>query len=523
LRKIKIPTLKPTLYKYISIFEGMATLSVTLRTDQPNKKDGSCRIIILYRNGNEIPYKHSVGKNVLPEHFDFGKEKVIKHKKASEINYLIEQQKKIISDIVFDLERDEIVPTTKRVKALVKKVVSKKAVESLAKSKITSKLDKEPRMGVPLPEEAWHEMIDLKKNLIDEDTISIYRTTLKHLINYCILHNRKLNWELFDNDFYNHWSNYFIEDCENQYGDIGLSNNTIGKYFKTLKTFLYWGIDKEYHSSLKFKRYKVIQEEIDIYPLTESHLAQIVAFCDDDKNEFRLRKVASLFVFLATTGLRFSDGQKLVYGDFSYSGEGDIEQQVLKITSEKTDQNLLIPLNIYSLREITRNALDFEQGKLKISDILKPKDDFFDFGDLRKFFNNKLELEQPLLPQISSVKFNKYIKEVAEQCNFVEQIKVTRKSGSAQETKRYHLWEKISSHDCRRTFITLSLAKGMRPETVMSITGHTSYKTMLRYNKLTDKVKIEEFQSVWGKSEKTFDDVFGNAELSVGKKTENKD
>ena len=62
----------------------------------------------------------------------------------------------------------------------------------------------------------------------------------------------------------------------------------------------------------------------------------------------------------------------------------------------------------------------------------------------------------------------------------------------------------------------------MRPETVMSITGHTSYKTMLRYNKLTDKVKIEEFQEVWGKSEKTFDDVFGNAEVTIGEKKKKK-
>lgn len=493
----------------------MATISVTLRTDQPSL-DGRCRIIILYRNGNEAAFKYSVGEKVLPEHFDFVSEKVVKHKKAKEFNYLIEQQKKLISDVVFDLQRDEIVPTTKRVKALVRKFVDKKEIESLAKVKTRINLDKERRTDVPLPEEAWYEMIELKKNLVDGDTIGIYKTTLNHLINYCILHNRKFNWELFDNDFYSYWSNYFIEDCENQYGDIGLSNNTIGKYFKTLKTFLYWAFDKEYHTSLKFKRYKVIQEEIDIYPLSESHLVQIVAFCDNEENEFRLRKVASLFVFLATTGLRFSDGQSLVYGDFSYSGDGEIEQQVLKITSEKTDQKLMIPLNIYSLKEITRNALDFEKGKLKISDILKPKDNFFDFGDLREFFKNKLELEQPLLPQISSVKFNKYIKEVGKLCNFIEQIKVTRKSGSQKETKRYQLWEKLSSHDCRRTFITLSLAKGMRPETVMSITGHTSYKTMLRYNKLTDKVKIEEFQDVWGKSEKTFDDVFGNAKISIG-------
>ena len=38
----------------------------------------------------------------------------------------------------------------------------------------------------------------------------------------------------------------------------------------------------------------------------------------------------------------------------------------------------------------------------------------------------------------------------------------------------------------------------------------------MRYNKLTEKVKINEFHDIWGKSVKTFDDVFGNAELTVG-------
>ena len=63
----------------------------------------------------------------------------------------------------------------------------------------------------------------------------------------------------------------------------------------------------------------------------------------------------------------------------------------------------------------------------------------------------------------------------------------------------------------------------MRPETVMEITGHSSYKTMLRYNKITDKIKINEFHDAWGKSIKLGDDAFEGATFSFGTMLKNSD
>ncbi len=502
----------------------MATIKTKIRKDQPDA-NGLCGIIIQYRFGNETPLKHPIGEKIHPSQFDFQKEKVINHSRANEINYIIEQQKKMLQDIVFDLQRKEITPTPKRVKPLIDEFKTQQKVESLIKlnnGTLNKKLSKKVSQTPVL---AWEEFIELKKNIVSKATLGIYRTTLEHLKSFCINYNKKLNWELFDNDFYNLWNNYFIEDCENQYGDIGLANNTIGKNFKTLKTFLSWSLEKEYHQNLKFKNYKVVQETSDIHPLSEAHLAKLVAFCDDERNEKRLQKVASLFIFLATTGLRFSDGQNLRWSDLFYSGEGDIEQQILRVTTIKTHQKINIPFSKYSMDEIIRNAVDFEKSKLLISEIFKSKKTFFDHGEIRKYFKNNDELSEPLLPQISSVNFNKYIKEVGEICEFNEPITDTRKSGKNIIRKEYKRWEKLASHDCRRTFITLSLAKGMRPETVMSFTGHTSYKTMLRYNRISDKIKINEFQEIWGNTKAHNDDIFGNYKLTVGYtgKEENKE
>lgn len=38
---------------------------------------------------------------------------------------------------------------------------------------------------------------------------------------------------------------------------------------------------------------------------------------------------------------------------------------------------------------------------------------------------------------------------------------------------------------------------GIRPELVMAVTGHKTYKTFKKYIKLTDKVVENEFQRAW--------------------------
>jgi len=501
----------------------MATITVSIRKDQPDKK-GLCRLVILYRHGNEAAYKHSINEKVLPSQFDEDKQRVIKHDRVDEINFIINKNKMLLQDIIFDLKRKDIEPTTERVKRIAKRKKDTVQIESLHKKNTSNPKiktwdeiceERDSPKTIPAPYLAWKEFVSLKKNLVAKSTLSVYNTTLDHLKDYCVNHGRLLNWQLFDTDFYNLWNNYFIEECENQYGDIGLSNNTIGKYFKTLKTFLYWAIEKEYHTNLKFTKYKVIQEESDIHPLSEGHIAKIVEFADDTSNNERLRKVASLFVFLTATGLRYSDGQNLTWSDLYYSSYGDIEQQVIKVTTKKTNQRIIIPLSVYSISELTRNAFDFDKGKLLIADILKPDNSLFDHSNLLKYFNNETELDEPMLPKIHSVKFNEDIKKVGEKCGFFEPITVVRKSGANTTKTIYKRWEKLTAHDCRRTFITLSLSKGMRPETVMSITGHKSYKTMLRYNKISEEMKVEEFQSVWGKSKMTYNDILGMMKVGV--------
>ena len=57
--------------------------------------------------------------------------------------------------------------------------------------------------------------------------------------------------------------------------------------------------------------------------------------------------------------------------------------------------------------------------------------------------------------------------------------------------------EFIGTHTARRTFVPLSLEKGMRAEIVMSITGHKEYNTFKKYIKITNKVKNIDMKRIW--------------------------
>ena len=61
----------------------------------------------------------------------------------------------------------------------------------------------------------------------------------------------------------------------------------------------------------------------------------------------------------------------------------------------------------------------------------------------------------------------------------------------------YKKYELISSHTARYTGITLSMKKGLLPEEVMQISGHTDRRNFDKYVKITRQESIEKFKRVW--------------------------
>lgn len=102
-------------------------------------------------------------------------------------------------------------------------------------------------------------------------------------------------------------------------------------------------------------------------------------------------------------------------------------------------------------------------------------------------------------PEYSEAKFNKYIKEVCRLAQLNDEMIIRKENPidgivSKIRKKKY---EVVSSHDCRRTFATLSHKKGVPLGQIMKVTGHSDLQTLTRYLKIdlnsSDIVEMELF------------------------------
>ena len=114
-----------------------------------------------------------------------------------------------------------------------------------------------------------------------------------------------------------------------------------------------------------------------------------------------------------------------------------------------------------------------------------------------------LERNGNQLPVISNQKFNTYLKELGQLAGIDEPTTITRYKGVEEIVEVGPKYQFLSFHDARRTFVTLSLEKGMRHEILMSFTGHKHYKTLKKYIKLTDSVKATEMRAAWIRKQET--------------------
>ncbi|OGX85087.1 hypothetical protein BEN47_15325 [Hymenobacter lapidarius] len=73
-----------------------------------------------------------------------------------------------------------------------------------------------------------------------------------------------------------------------------------------------------------------------------------------------------------------------------------------------------------------------------------------------------------------------------------------RYAGGQRRTERLRQYELLTCHTARRTFVTLALEAGLRPETVMKCTGHKSWETFKRYVNIADRTVEREFAAVYG-------------------------
>lgn len=249
-----------------------------------------------------------------------------------------------------------------------------------------------------------------------------------------------VSFERMDMDFYYR----FISYCRNVRDN---HDNNIGRVVGRIKTFLRWARKEGYHNNDKFLEWREFSYETDDISLTKEDVEKM----ENVELGARLDRVRDLFLIGVYSGQRYSD--------YSVFEKADIRNGMIVKRSKKMYHNSYIPIH----------------------------------SRLRAL----LEKYNFSLPVISSPKFNKYIKEVAEVAGLDDDVKKTMRKGSEKVELRKKKHEMVCSHTARRTFITLSLKAGMQPKTVMIITGIKDIQTLNKYNKINEEEVKDSMFDVW--------------------------
>ncbi len=238
----------------------------------------------------------------------------------------------------------------------------------------------------------------------------------------------ELNYK-FINDFANFLFTYWPKGHVN-----AMSHNTVMKHIQRLRKIVTLAFHLEWGDKDPFIRWKPTFEKKERDFLNPNELKVIEDF--NFYNE-RLDRVRDLFVFSCYTGISFSDINNLTRNNIMKGLDG---QKWIFTFRNKTKTKVKIPLLDKALMIIE-----------KYEDHLM------------------VQITESLLPVITNVKVNLYLKEVAEICD---------------------IKKNLTFHMARHTFATtVILANGVPIETVSKLLGHTKIATTQIYARvLEDKL-----------------------------------
>jgi integrase len=219
-----------------------------------------------------------------------------------------------------------------------------------------------------------------------------------------------------------------------------LQDSTINKRLQSLKNWFNW-IEKKglCNYSKDVMNYNVAKGVQEINSLSVEEIKQIYS-CDKYTDEERY--IVDIFVMNCYMGLRYSDLKDFDKKNFQKLSDG----MYYVIFNSKTNKRIEVPL-LPTAREI----LEKYNYELKIS---------------------------------SDQVLNRRIKEILAKYELLEvDVYVNSTVNEKTQQKRVKLREIVSTHICRKTFVTLALDAGVPHNTIMNSTGHTQLSTLQKYAK----------------------------------------
>lgn len=253
------------------------------------------------------------------------------------------------------------------------------------------------------------------------------------MINHLLACDKNIQLNQIDKNFLGKVKLHFISN--------GYHNITIQKHFKNIRVLLRWAKNNGYTINDEALMYNanIPSNSKRVIFLKYNELMHFYNYQIASEQNY-LSRARDLFCFMASTSLRYSDLKALK--------KSDIKSDCLEIYTEKTDDMLSIPLTTLAKELLA-----------KYHDI--PGDYAFHVP--------------------SNAKLNDYIKMAAELAGLDREVTEVYYCGKTKHETINKLYETLSCHDARRTFVCCSLAFGITPTAVMACTGHSDYKAMQPY------------------------------------------
>ena len=229
-------------------------------------------------------------------------------------------------------------------------------------------------------------------------------------------------------------------------------NNAISSILKRFRAFYNWAIKKGYTNNYPFAKFTMTAEQYGTpFYLSIEERNKLANF--DFNKRPALATQRDIFIFQCLTGCRVSDLYRLTPASVM---NGAIEYIPTKTKGERPEV-VRVPLN--------------QQAKEILS-------------------RYETQSEKPLLPFISSQKYNDAIKEMLKIAGINRIVTILNPTTGEEEKKPIN--EVASSHMARRTFIGNLYKKVKDPNLVGSLSGHKEgSKAFARYREIDDEIKRE--------------------------------
>lgn len=434
-----------------------ATVKFVLRHDLENKKGEQPLMLIVHLGGQRKLI--STGIRLIPDLWSAEKQEIVDMTAKQKTNL----EKKFGSAIPPKSHllqyQDDLIEIRNKVRLTEEAFRAKGQPYNLEMLMTKIKESKVSTIKKSEPTELVYDFIDqyIQENGVTrvKGSMVVYKSLKKHLKNFQEKSNTAIRFENMDYSFMMKFQNFLIDWKEvhpNTGKEKTLNNITIAKQISTLKTFLGYARRRGIKTHDGYKEYSVKKDRLEVIALNQKEFDALYVL--DVSANPRLSQVKDIFLFSCVTGYRFSDLLQLK--------REHIKQNEIRLTITKTKEPSIVPLTRIS-REI-----------------------------LKKYEERILPL-----PMISNQKFNKYVKELCELAEIKDPVEIVRYRGAVRDSKIYPKHELVSAHTGRKTFVTLSLGKGIPAEVVMKITGHSDYKSFKRYVEVDEDRKRDAMSLAW--------------------------